>query len=176
MPIKTQTLTTEQTRVSAGILSAFVVANILPFFLHLQLVTGPLINALLILATIILGLRWALILSIIPSIMALAGGLLLPFMAPVVPYIILSNMIMVSVLNFFYQADKNAGNGFWKGTISGALAKSLFLMLASFSVLSYFHNPQAAVLAVKAFGLIQFATALAGACLAYGFLKFVKKI
>lgn len=177
MPIiKTQTLSQAETKITAGVLAGFVVATILPFFFHVQLVTGPLINAMLILATVILGLRWALVLSIIPSIMALAGGLLLPFMAPVVPFIILSNMLMVALVNYFYTRDGNANNGYWKGVLSGALGKSFFLMVAAFGVLSYFQNPQAVKLAVSAFGIIQFLTALVGACLAFLFLKFVKKI
>jgi hypothetical protein len=67
-------------------------------------------------------------------------------------------------------------NGFWKGVISGSLAKSIFLMLTGFSVLQYFHNPQAVKLAVSAFGIIQLLTALAGGIIAFIFLKFIKKI
>jgi hypothetical protein len=173
---KVETLPQVETKVTVGVLTSFAIATILPFFLHIQLLTGPIINAMLIIATVILGLRWALALSIIPSIMALVGGLLLPFMAPVVPFIIVSNMIMVAGVNYFYQGDKNANNGFWKGVLAGALAKSFFLMLTGFAVLKYFHNPQAVKLAISAFGLIQFLTALAGAIIAFSFLKFTKKI
>jgi hypothetical protein len=173
---KTKTLTQADTKLSAGVLSGFVMAAILPFFLHLQLVTGPLINAMLILAAVILGLRWAIILSIFPSIMAMAGGLLLPVMLPVVPYIIMSNMIMVALVDYYFKSDKNANNGYWKGVLSGALAKSFFLMMASASVLTFMNNPQAIKLAVSAFGIVQFLTALAGACIAFVFLKYIKKI
>lgn len=171
-----QSLPQVETRVAVGVLTSFAIATILPFFLHVQLLTGPIINAMLILVTIILGLRWALTLSVIPSIMALVGGLLLPFMTPVVPFIILSNMIMVVGVNYFYLAASSVNNGFWKGALAGALAKSFFLMLTGFAVLKYFHNPQAVKLAVSAFGLVQFLTALAGAVIAFGFLKFTKKI
>jgi hypothetical protein len=171
-----KTLSQAETKITAGVLSGFVVATILPFFFHVQLVTGPIINAMLILAAVILGLRWALILSVIPSIMALAGGLLLPFMAPVVPFIIISNMIMVACVDYFYRRDASANNGYWKGLMVGSIAKSFFLMVMGFAVLQYFRNPQAVKLAVSAFGLVQFMTALAGGCLAFGFLKFIKKI
>lgn len=173
---KAKTFSQSEIKVAAGVLSGFVVATILPFFFHVQLVTGPIINAMLILAAVILGLRWAAILSVIPSIMALAGGLLLPFMAPVVPFIIISNIIMVVTVDRFYLADGNANNGFWKGVVVGSIAKSFFLMLTGFMVLKFFHNPQAVKLAVSAFGLVQFMTALVGGCLAFGLLKFIRKI
>lgn len=157
-------------------MSAFAVASILPFFLHQQLVTGPIINAMLIVVTVAMGRRYGLMLSVIPSIMALAGGLLLPFMAPVVPFIIMSNMVMVYFVDKLYTADDNENNGYWKGVLMGAVCKSFFLMLTGFMVLKLFNNPQAVKLAISAFGIVQLMTALVGAVLAFGFLKFIKRI
>jgi len=174
--VKVETKSQEMVKTNASVLAAFAVAIILPFFLHLQLVTGPIINAMLIIVTIVLGLRWGLILSIIPSIMALAGGLLLPFLTPVIPFIILSNMLMVGTLSYFYEQDAKQIDGYWKGVSAGSLIKSLFLMICGFLVLKFYHNPQAVKLAVTALGVIQLVTSLAGGVIAYLFLKFIKLI
>ena len=165
-----------QTKTTAGVLSAFSIATILPFFLHQQLITGPIINAMLFLAVVFLGLRWAIILSFIPSIMALTGGLLLPFLTPIVPFIMLSNIIMVFLFAKFYNLNANISINFWQGVLTGSLAKSFFLMICGFLVLNYFKNPQAVKLAVSALGVLQFGTAVVGGSIAFGFLKFVKKI
>jgi hypothetical protein len=172
---KIEVLDRAEANVKSGVWAAFVVAVILPFFIHYQFLTGPFINAMLIVVTIVLGLRYGLLLSVVPSLMALAGGLLLPVMAPVVPFIIISNMMLVWLVDYFFNQDKKQSNGFIKGVVIGSLAKSFFLMLASLSVLGLLGNPKAIKLAVSAFGSVQLGTALLGGLLAYFFLKFIKR-
>jgi len=93
--------TEEQTmaRVNVWAIAQFLglagVATLLPFFIHLQWITGPVINAILILILFLVGIRSALVVCLIPSLMALAGGLLPAILAPVIPFIMISNVIFV---------------------------------------------------------------------------------
>ncbi|MCD4762172.1 iron hydrogenase, partial [bacterium] len=87
--IKELTATKVNTRAIARFLALAGVASALPMFIHLQWLTGPLVNAILILALFLIGIRSALVLCMIPSLMALASGLLPAVLAPVVPFIMI---------------------------------------------------------------------------------------
>lgn len=151
-------------------------ASIVPFYLHVQWITGPMVNAILIIALFLVGIRAALVLCMVPSLMALSGGLLPPVMAPVVPYIMISNVIFVLLLEFFHSHIKNDIKGYWVGVFSGALLKFLFLF-ASVSVISelLIKNELASKVA-RMMSWPQFATALAGGVIAFSVLKWLKRI
>ncbi|MEI8361317.1 MAG: hypothetical protein WCG01_04265 [bacterium] len=151
------------------------IATFLPFVIHLQLLTGPIINAILIITLIVLGVRSALVVALIPSIMALAGGLLPLVLAPTVPFIMLSNVIMILVLDYIYNLNLSL-KGFGLGILVGAFFKSLFLYVLATFVMGLINNPVATSMVPKLFGILQFVTALAGGLIAFGFLKFVKRL
>ena len=82
------------------------IATFLPFLIHIQWITGPVINALLILILFVAGIRAALLMCLVPSVMALAGGLLPAVLAPVVPFIMIGNVIFILSVDYFYRAAK----------------------------------------------------------------------
>lgn len=144
------------------------VAAILPHFVHNQFITGPIVNATLFLAAYYLGSGEAVLIGIVPSVAALASGLLPAVLAPMVPFIMISNAILIVVFNWLRKIN------FGAGAIVASLAKYLFLYITATFVISKI-MPQ--TLAAKA-GLVmmawpQLATALVGAVIAYGVIKMV---
>lgn len=151
------------------------VAIFLPFFIHQQVITGPIVNAILILALFLTGLRSALLISCLPSFMALAGGLLPTVLMPTIPFIIVSNMLFVLVINFISNKSKDSGiteKNYFLGTLSAAVVKFVFLLL-SVNIIAAFFIPGNLVATVgKMMGIMQLLTAIIGACLAYPIVKF----
>ncbi len=153
------------------------VATFLPFVLHQQLIIGPIVNAILILALFLAGIRSALTLCLIPSLMALAGGLLPAVLAPAVPFIMLGNMILVLSIDYATQRQTTPiyAKQYWVGLVIGAGLKFLFLF-ASVNVISKLLIKQE--LAAKVAQMMswpQFATAVAGGLVAWVILKKVKR-
>ncbi len=77
------------------------IALFLPSVIHQQTITGPMINATLLLSSLVLGPSAAMMIGLIPSVVALSRGLLPSPLAPVVPFIMLSNAVYVFVFNQF---------------------------------------------------------------------------
>ena len=75
------------------------IAVIMPLF-HNQLLTGPIINALFYIAVVLFGVERALIIALIPSVVALSVGLLPALIFPIVPFIIIGNIIQIISFNF----------------------------------------------------------------------------
>jgi hypothetical protein len=134
-----------------------------------QFITGPLVNASLLLAVALLGVREALILGILPSCIALTTGLLPAVLAPQIPFIILSNAILVTV--FGMLRNKN----FWLGMVTGSILKFAFLFGISSVITSLIMNDAAAAKVSAMLSWPQFVTALTGGILAYGLLKIIRK-
>ena len=76
-------------------LSAFVaIAVTAPYFLN-QLITGSIVNALLFISASVLGLESAFILCLIPSLISIYTGLLPLALAPMIPFIMTGNALLV---------------------------------------------------------------------------------
>lgn len=168
-----QTLAFPDTGVAVKFLSLAIVATFLPFFIHLQWVTGPIVNAILILALILVGIRSALIIALIPSVIALSSGLLPAVLAPVVPFIMLSNVILVASVDQFYERMKDPKIGYWLGVGVGAVLKFLFLFLSVDLISNLLLKQELATKVAQMMSWSQLATALAGGVLAWVFLKFL---
>jgi hypothetical protein len=69
----------------------------LPTVIHQQFLVGPIVNALLILSFLHLGKSHAFFLALIPSTVALSRGLLPLALAPMVPFIMISNCLYIEV-------------------------------------------------------------------------------
>lgn len=69
---------------------------------HSQWVTGPIVNAALILSVFLLDIRGAMLIGLLPSTIALSTGLLPATLASMVPFIIISNVIFVLVIDYFF--------------------------------------------------------------------------
>ena len=168
--VKTNTVAISQFLALAGIATA------VPFFFHIQWATGPMVNAILIIALFILGIRAAFLLCLIPSLMALAGGLLPPVMAPIVPFIMISNVLFVFTIDYFYRNHKNAIQGFWMGVVIGSTLKYLFLYFNTSLMMNLILKKEIADKVASIMSWSQFATALAGGFIAFGILKWLKRI
>jgi uncharacterized membrane protein YeaQ/YmgE (transglycosylase-associated protein family) len=140
-----------------SILSFFAIFS--PFF-GAQAVTGPLVNAMLFIATILLGVRGATLLAVLPSIVALSVGFLPLQIAPLVPFIIIGNIILVVVFNHF-QKD------FWKGVVLSSFSKFFFLCLSSFVISEILFSEKIAKVATTMMSFPQLFTALIGGIIAY---------
>lgn len=150
-------------RVALTTVVQFVVllsVSILAPFIHSQIITGSIVNALLFISVLTVGLNGALLLCLIPSIFALLAGTLSPAFSPLIPFIIVANILLV--VSFSYLKKRN----YWVGVISASLLKFLFLLVTSASILKII-NP--------IFSWLQLLTALIGGVLAYFLLKFSKK-
>ncbi len=166
--MKTKIISFPKTKIILFI-SYLVIISIVPVFLHTQWLTGPLVNGLLILTLLTVGLSEALVLSLIPSTVALSAGLLPLPLAPMVPFIIISNAIFV--LGFYYLKPIN--NYF--ALITSAFLKFIFLFLTVQFLMS-------TMLSDKLIGKLsimmswpQFITAIVGGLIAFAIIKTTKK-
>ncbi|MDP3043755.1 MAG: iron hydrogenase [bacterium] len=150
------------------------IATFLPFVVHVQWLTGPIVNAILILALFLAGIRSALTLCLIPSLMALSGGLLPAVLAPVVPFIMISNVILVLTVDYFAnlrQTTANSAKSYWPGVIIGAGLKFLFLFLSANVIAKLLIKQELAVKVAQMMSWPQFATAVTGGLIAWVILK-----
>jgi uncharacterized membrane protein len=134
-----------------------------------QFITGPIVNATLLIAVALLGMRDGLLIGLIPSSIALATGLLPPVLAPMIPFIIVGNAILV--VTFGYLRNKN----YWLGLVSGSILKFAFLSGTSSVVINLLSNKAVAANVAVMMSWPQLVTALAGGLLAYGFIQGIKK-
>jgi len=146
-----------------------------PYFLN-QLITGSIVNALLFISASVMGIESAFLLCLIPSLISIYTGLLPLALAPMIPFIMTGNALLVLV---FYKVTRlrqgyGEARNFWFGAINAAAVKFIFIWfvgtLLARSILSG--------IAPKVMLMIswpQFITAILGACIAYLFLKAIKK-
>lgn len=115
------------TKLKLSVLFSFLIFFI-PSFVHQQFLTGPIINALLILSFLYLGKSQAFFLALIPSTVALSRGLLPLPLAPMVPFIMISNCIYILVFAKF-QTKSQTKN--FLAIFLAATIKTLFLFFIS---------------------------------------------
>jgi hypothetical protein len=155
-------IATYQTKDLAWTIAFTIAAVIFPALLahtpHNQWITGTIVNALLFLAVWRVGLVNAVLVSALPSSIALLRGLLPAPMAILIPFIIISNLIMVFV---FYAMKKYP----LAGIVSGSIVKFLFL----FAIASPFIKISAPFVMMMQWP--QLFTALAGGLIAIGIMK-----
>jgi len=133
-----------------------------------QYVTGTIVNATLIIGTACLGVRYGLLLCLLPSSIALATGLLNPVLAPMVPFIVMGNVVLV--LAFRYLKNSN----FWVGAAAGAVLKFALLQGMSTVVIGLLINKSVAPAVANMMSWPQLITALAGGVVAFGTIKLLK--
>lgn len=132
-----------------------------------QFITGPIINAILIIATLYIGIASGSMIAILSPLFALVINptpilLALPIMTPI---IIIANLLLV--FSSAYFKDKNLITGL----LLGSILKTAFLWLSvTFIVLPYFATnlaPKLKMAAQAAFSYNQLITALVGSFIAY---------
>lgn len=145
-----------------------ITASLLPFFLHSQYITGPIINAVFILSLFWLGQRSAYTIAFMPSLAALLGGLLPLPLLPLVPFIIASNLLLILSLDLWRRMRPKSG--YFPGLVLAALVKFTFLFLSA-KMLGLILAPRLLPVLGQMFGLAQLWTALAGGLTAWAILK-----
>lgn len=117
----------KQIIVKAGIFALFLAITILAPFIKIQLVTGTIVNFVLYISTLSLGIEAGLLIGLLPSFVSVFANLLPLALLPMIPYIILSNMILVLVFGLIYK----------KNFAAAIVASSFFKFIFLFSI-SYF--------------------------------------
>jgi len=147
------------------------------FGFHSQWVTGPIVNMALILSVFTLGIRGAFLIGLLPSTIALGAGLLPAILAPMIPFIIISNCLFILVLDYFKNrlSDKEiAAVDYFLAIFVSAGLKYLFLLSTSKIVAGLLLKQELAAKAADIMSYPQFFTALIGGVLAGGALKILK--
>lgn len=147
----------------------FAVCALLPALVHSQWITGPLVNAALLLATVLLGTSEALFIGLFPSSVALTFGLLPLPLAPMVPFIMIANAIYVK--SFSYGKHF----GFWISAGIAAFLKFAFLTLSVIFLFPHLLVPENAERVATMLTLPQLVTAIVGAIIVFPILKILKK-
>ena len=150
------------------------VAMFLPYLVHIQWITGPIVNAVLILTLLMFGIRHAVVIATIPSLMALSGGLLPVVLAPVVPFIMLGNMILILCVDWCYNNFEDKTKGYWSGVILGASLKFLFLFLSVNIISGLLIKQELAIKVAQMMSWPQLYTAILGGVIAWGIWKRLK--
>lgn len=151
-----------------GIFLTIVV--VVPTSIHIQWITGPMVNAVLLLAVVLIGPMEAVLLGLMPSTVALSFGLLPLPLAPMVPFIMLGNALLVAVFHYLHQKN------FFTALGVAAFLKFVFLHQTVLWLMSgMLDGPIVAKLAVM-MSWPQFFTALVGGGIAYTILRLVRKI
>lgn len=146
-------------------------AMIAPLF-HSQLVTGTIVNAAIFGAVILVGFRAAAMVAVIPSLIALAVGTLPIAMAPMVPFIMASNVALAGAFALLKKAN------YWVAALAASGVKFGALILSANIVLAATTHGSIGIVLVSAMGWPQLVTALLGAGLAFALFerKFSKTV
>jgi len=140
------------------ILAAVILPALLAHTPQNQWITGTIVNALLFLAVWRVGIINAALVAALPSSIALLRGLLPAPMAVLIPYIIISNIILIAI---FYALKKRR----LAGVVASSIAKFLFL----FAITTYFIKIAGPLIVMMHWP--QLFTALAGGLIAVGIIK-----
>lgn len=150
-------------RIAISLIQFIILLAVISFapLINNQIITGTIVNASLLIAVVLLGMRGAVLLCFLPSLASLLFGLLPMVMAPMVPFIIFGNIALVYIFNLL--SEKN----YFLGLVPAALVKFSFLFLVSNFLISFFiKQPVADKIAVM-MSYPQLITALIGGVVAY---------
>lgn len=137
------------------------IISIFPLYIHNQWVTGPLVNAIIILTCLYIGSMEAIMFGLIPSTIALSSGLLPSPLAPMVPFIMISNALFVAI--FYYLKKFN----YFSALIISAIIKSAFLFGVVNILMNQFLNEKFITELSIMMSWPQLITALVGGIIAY---------
>jgi riboflavin transporter len=144
-------------------------AVVAPLVFREQLITGTIVNATLIIGASILGKTNGILIGLVPSTIALSTGIISPAMAPMIPFIIMGNAILVITFSYFGRFN------FWLGAAVGSVLKFAFLYGMSNLVFNLIIEKKLAAAAAQTMSWPQLVTAAAGSIIAYGVLMILKK-
>jgi len=166
--VKTQVLEKINIRSIVWFVGLMTVVAVVPHYVHNQFITGPIVNAVLFIAVMTVGAGNAILIGLVPSVVALVSGLLPAPLAPMVPFIMISNAILILVFSYIRKIN------YWGGVIGATLFKYVFLYLTSTIVVGLISNHNIGLKAAATMmAWPQIVTALAGGVIAFGIIKFI---
>ena len=166
--VKTLVFKKQKILILAQFVALIGIATVAPLFGQ-QAIAGPVINAILFISVILLGVQNAILIGLIPSLIALSVGLLPSILAPMIPFIMMGNILLVIVFNHFKERS------YWLGVISSSILKFAFLFSASSIVINLLPKKEIASMVAMTMGWLQLLTALAGGLIAYIILNVRRK-
>jgi len=131
-----------------------------------QFVTGTVVNAALFIATAMFGVSYGLMIAIIPSTFALAVGLLPPVLAPMIPFIILGNALLVVVFGAWMKEGR-----YWPRMALASVLKFALVYATSALVIKLIVSETVAASVAAMMSWPQLVTAVCGGVLAFGIFK-----
>jgi len=137
--------------------------------INVQFLTGTLVNATLFLSVVLIGVPAAVLIGIIPSLVSSVTGLLPAMMLPMVPFIILSNALLIVTFSALRKRS------YFRAVALASLIKFVSLSAVSSFVIGYFVPAKAASSLAVMMSYPQLLTALSGGILAYAVLGILKK-
>jgi hypothetical protein len=141
------------------------IASLAPI-LKQQLITGSIVNAVLLLSLVLLGREAAILVGFLPSVISLSLGFLPVVFAPFLPFIIGGNIILVLVFGFLRKKN------YWLAMVSAGFLKFVFLAVSSSIIVNLFiKSPIMAKQLAFMMSWPQLLTAICGGVLAYSLLK-----
>lgn len=150
------------------LLAVFLSIVTLAPLLKVQAITGVIVNAILFLSVLYIGWRWAILVALVPSAISIGVGLLpMPF-APMVPFIMLGNIVLIVVFSLF------KAKSFGWAMLGASILKFVFLYATSHYVVSFFVKKAILAKLLIMMSWPQLYTAILGGILAYLIYKFVK--
>ena len=152
----------------SGIFALFLAIAIAAPFIKQQFITGPIVNAVLYVSTVILGIGAGVLIGFLPSMISAFAGLLPIPLLPMIPYIIMSNAILA--LTFGVLRKKN----FWLGVFAASILKFVFLFLSSSFIVNFFIKQSLPKPIIQMMAWPQLITALIGGVIAFVLLKTIK--
>ena len=177
--ITTKQITTKQITTTAVLLAICIVSQ---FFKNTSVyITGPIINACLIIAALGAGMACGIILSVITPVTSflITGSPIMSAIPAIIPCVMIGNIILVVAVSLI--AKKIKGNaGLIAGMAAGSIVKALFMGVVIALVLIPSLLPEAMVpkMAVfqTTFSVTQLITAVIGSVLAFVIWIPLKKV
>lgn len=167
--VKSESISAPLSTQNIGLFSFFLISLvILPAFFHTQPITGPLVNAALLMTIIVFNFETALLLSFIPSSIAVVSGILPMPLSPMIPFIITGNIIYI----FFF--DRLQQKNIFLAVITASLAKFILLASVVKTIMPLLIQNQLIDQLTMMMTWPQLITALIGGLIAIGLSKIIK--
>lgn len=149
-----------------------------------QPATGPLVNMMLYLTTLLLDIKAGVILGCISPLVAAVRGQLPPFLIPMVPFIIAGNILLVVLFGLIGQVGKSSRPALanpmysftvWLGVLVSAAVKLIWLYTSAKLLLPVLFGKHLPPQLVAMMAMPQLITAISGGILAVIIAGMLKK-
>lgn len=154
--------------VKLGIFSILMLTAAFIPLIKQQMIVGSMVNATLFLSTALLGLEYGVLVALIPSLIAISVGLLPIILAPMIPFIMFSNIILIFSFNLLKKKN------YLIGIFVSSFLKFLFLFFFSYIVVNLIIKEEVISKVIAMMQWPQLTTALAGGLISYIVIKIYK--